>query len=162
MGRILTLAFHTRSMVSVPLQSLLDHSQKQIIGTIVIITGTNQFTNPFGVTNPSWQCVVDGVSVPSATVSVPENRLLLCEKTGLSDGPHVITVNVTVSNQQTFWFDYVQYLPSPSMSLAQVSLSIDADDSQLQYGTGWSPISPGNVTGQTGSTFSFEFNGDFH
>jgi hypothetical protein len=110
----------------------------------------------------TWQCIVDGVSVPSATVGAAENRLLFCEKEGLSDGPHVITVNATVSNQQTFWFDYIQYLPSPSMSLAQASLSIDADDSQLRYGVGWTPNFPGNMTRQTGSTFSFEFDGNFH
>ena len=67
-----------------------------IIGTIIIITGTNPFTNLSGVTNPSRQCVVDGVSVPSAAVSVPENRLLFCEKDGLSDGLHVVNVNVSV------------------------------------------------------------------
>ena len=130
-----------------------------ILGTIVTITGTNQFSNSSGI---SWQCIVDGISVPSSTVRAAENRLLFCEKDGLSDGPHVITVNVTLSNQQTFWFDYIQYLPSPSMSLAKASLSIDADDSQLQYGAGWTAIYPGNMTGQTGSTFGFEFDGDFH
>ena len=69
---------------------------------------------------------------------------------------------MSVSNQQTFWFDYIQYTPSPSMSLDQVSLSINANDPEIQYGTGWSPIYPGNITGQTGSTLSFEFNGNFH
>ena len=127
--------------------------------------GTNQWVNPAGVTNPSWQCIVDGVSLPSTTLSpsTPENRLLFCEEDGLSNGLHVITMNVTVSNQKTFWFDYIQYLPSPSMSLDQpASFFIEAGDSQFQYGTGWSPKFPGNMTGQFGSTFSFEFNGDFH
>lgn len=167
MGQILTPASHTHSLVRLRLQIFFERSLVKakfliIIGTTVIITGTNQFSNPSGVTNPSWKCSVDGVSVPSANVTAPENRLLFCEKNGLSDGPHVITVDVTVSNEQTFWFDYIQYLPSASMSLNQVSLSIDANDSQIQYGTGWSPIFPGNMTGQTGSTFSFNFNGDFY
>lgn len=100
--------------------------------------------------------------MPSATVTAPENRQQFCGEDGLSDGPHVITVKATVSNQQTFWFDYIQYLPSPSMSLAPVSLAIYGWDPQLQYGTGWSPIYLGNMTEQTGSNFSFEFNGDFH
>jgi len=131
-------------------------------GTRVMIVGTNMFQDLSGVTNPSWQCIVDGnISLPSSNVTVPENMLPLCDSGdgGLSDGPHVITVNVTVSNQQTFWFDYIQYFPSFSVSLAEVSLAIYTDDSQLHYGTGWSPLFPGNMTCQTGSTFSFEFNG---
>lgn len=116
------------------LQSWLNHTQKpkSIIGSIVRITGTNQWINPTGVINPSWQCAVDGVSVPPTTLSpsTPENRLLYCEKDGLSDGPHLITVNATVSNQ-TFWFDYIQYLPSSSASLDQASFFIEAGYSQF-------------------------------
>ncbi|KAF8956126.1 hypothetical protein BDZ97DRAFT_205531 [Flammula alnicola] len=125
-------------------------------GTRVLITGTNQFVNPTGV---SWQCSVDNQIFPSVPNSVPVNNLLLCEKDGLADGPHVITVNATVSNQETFWFDYVKYLPSPSVSLAQAAISIDSTDSGLQFDPGWKQFSPGFETTQTSSKLSFNFTG---
>lgn len=84
-----------------------------IIGSKVIITGTNQFTNPSGVTNPSWQCIWRKCGISRGYC--PRKPAVILRE--VSDGPHVITVNVTVSNQQTFWFDYIQYLPSPSLSV---------------------------------------------
>lgn len=131
-------AFRIISMVCVLLLPVSQSPSETLhnLGTRVIVTGTNQFTNPSGVTNPSWQCIVDGVPVPSTTSTTPENRLLFCEVVGLIDEPHLITVNVTVSNQQTFWFDYIQYLPSASVPLGSAALSIDTSDPQFQYGTG--------------------------
>ena len=133
---------------------------------MVRLYGTNQWSNPPGVINPSWQCAVDGASVPPSPInsSVPNNGVLFCEKDGLSDGTHVITLNATVAHQQTFWFDYIEYVPTSSVSLDQVPLFIYAGDSQFHYGEGWvAALFPGgNLTGQTGSTFSFQFNGDFY
>lgn len=131
------------------------------LGTRVIITGTNQVSNSSGVTNPSFQCLVDGESVSVTTLTASENRLLFCEKDGLSVGQHQISVAVTVSNQETFWFDYIQYLPTSSVSLANSALSIDFTDSQIQYGAGWSSNNLGSSTSQNGATLSFQFTGGY-
>ncbi|KIM39555.1 hypothetical protein M413DRAFT_12137 [Hebeloma cylindrosporum] len=128
-------------------------------GTRVLITGTNQVSNSSGVTNPSFQCLVDGENVSTVTLSAPENRLLFCEKDGLSVGQHQISVAVTVSNQETFWFDYIQYLPTASVSLANAALSIGFTDSQIQYGSGWSSNNLGSSTSQNAATLSFQFIG---
>ena len=40
---------------------------------------------------------------------------------------------VNVSNQQTFWFDQIQYAPSASASLNQSFLRIDSTDPAIQY-----------------------------
>ncbi|KDR73700.1 hypothetical protein GALMADRAFT_228152 [Galerina marginata CBS 339.88] len=129
-------------------------------GTRALITGTMQYSNTSGaVTNPSWECLIDNKSVPVQAVSIAENRLLFCEQDGLSDGPHTIAVNAHVSDQRTFWFDYIQYLPSASVPLDQATLSIDVPDPAMQFGTGWSTFSPGYKTSTAGSTFSFDFSG---
>ncbi|KAF8912159.1 hypothetical protein CPB84DRAFT_1820827 [Gymnopilus junonius] len=130
-------------------------------GTQVVITGTVQFPAPSGSnsSNPSWVCTVDGNTIPSHIYNIVENRLDLCDTDGLSDGTHNITVQATSANQQTFWFDYIQYIPSVTVNLANSDLSIPAADSQINYGPGWEAHSPGQITSQTGSTASFNFTG---
>jgi hypothetical protein len=135
-----------------------------------MIVGSNLNTNSTGVT---WQCHIDGVLMTSILPTTPENNLLLCEPSGnqldLTDGPHVITVNVTASDVRVFWFDYIQYIPSASVPLDHVALSIDAGYPQFQYGTGWGisqvpagdgNLTTGNITAVTASTFGFDFEGD--
>ena len=76
------------------------------------------------------------------------------------DGPHVLTVNVTVLKNQTFWFDNIQYLPSASVPLNQAAIIVDSLDSQLQYGSGWGALGSGaNMTTVAGSIFTFDFIG---
>ncbi|KAF8912160.1 hypothetical protein CPB84DRAFT_1761429 [Gymnopilus junonius] len=130
-------------------------------GTKVTITGTVQFPAPSGSnsSNPSWVCTVDGNTIPSHIYNIVENRLDLCDTDSLSDGTHNITVQATSANQQTFWFDYIQYIPSVTVNLANSDLSIPAADSQINYGPGWEAHSPGQITSQTGSTASFNFTG---
>ena len=66
---------------------------------------------------------------------------------------------------QTFWFDNIQYLPSTSVPLDQAAIIVDNLDSQLQYGTGWGPLVEGavdvhvNITAVAGSVFHFDFIG---
>ena len=102
----------------------------------------------------------------SATVSAAERRLLFCEKDGLSDGPHVITVNVsvqptdlrllvrlyTVSSIPQYVATYLGHLFPSIRTTRSCTGSMGRDGPQFF---------PGNMTGKT-STFSFEFGGDFH
>ena len=131
------------------------------LGTRVIIYGTNQVSNSSGVTNPSFQCLVDGesTSVVTQPLIMAENRLWFCERDGLSVGQHQISVAVTVSNQETFWFDNIAYLPTASVSLANATLSIDFTDSQIQYGSGWTTSQLGSSTSQNAAILSFQFTG---
>ena len=84
---------------SVLLFSVVSTPKKRFeLGTRVPITGTNQVSNSSGVTNPSFLCLVDGESTSVVTLSAPENKLLFCEKDGLSVGSHQISVEVSVLN----------------------------------------------------------------
>ncbi|KAF8197580.1 hypothetical protein BJ912DRAFT_1055971 [Pholiota molesta] len=91
--------------------------------------------------------------------TTPENNLDLCEIDTLTDGPHTLTVATTVTNNQTFWLDYIKYLPSASVSLATAAIAIDSTDPGLQFDAGWTSFSPGFETGKTGSKLSFTFTG---
>jgi hypothetical protein len=110
-------------------------------GSAVIVYGTSITTNASGTQDPTWECFIDnnsiGSSPPSSAslaLNESENNWILCGAgpTQLQDGPHLLTVNASVSNQ-TFWFDQIQYAPSASVSLNQSLVRIDASDSEIQY-----------------------------
>ena len=127
------------------------------LGTRVIIWGTNEVANSSGVTNPSFQCLVDGesISIVMQPLTMAENRLWFCEQDGLLVGQHQISVAVTVSNQETFWFDNISYLPTASILLTNATLSIDFIDLQIQYGSRWISDNLGSSTLQNAATLSF-------
>ncbi|KAF8912156.1 hypothetical protein CPB84DRAFT_1761418 [Gymnopilus junonius] len=126
-------------------------------GSRVLITATLEFPAPDG---PFWQCIVDGVVIPSIVYTTPENRLRYCEEDGLAeDVQHNITVKASVQNQRTFWFDYIQYLPPVDEPLENVSISVDIPDPQMLFSNGWTLHAPGYMTSLLGSTFSFTFTG---
>ena len=75
------------------------------------------------------------------------------------DGPHVLTVNATVSINKTFWFDYIKYTPSASVPLNQAAILVRYPDPQFQFGAGWSVGMSLSETNVTGSTFTFDFIG---
>ena len=138
-------------------------------GSQIEVFGCNNLTmSGSGVPDPSWECFIDGISIVStAPFQFPENNWLFCAHNALLDGPHVLTVNATVTNSQTFWVDRIQYVPSSSVPLNNKYIYIDNLDQQLlqdAYGPGWEAI-PGdpqrNMTGQTNSLFTFEFIGMF-
>lgn len=130
-------------------------------GTSVRVYGTNNIRNDSGVLDPTWDCFVDNISIgPSTPFQYPENNWLFCSQNNLVDGPHILTVNATVTKAQTFWFDSVQYVPSASVSLADAAVMVDSLDPQLQYGEGWQALgSTANLTTQTSSIFTFDFTG---
>jgi hypothetical protein len=110
---------------------------------VIIVYGTSITINASGIQDPTWECFIDNTSIASTVLSmtVPlgsENNWILCGAgpPQLQDGPHLLTVNANVSNQQTFWFDQIQYAPSASVSLNQSLLCIDSTDSAIQYSPG--------------------------
>ncbi|KAF8964431.1 hypothetical protein BDZ97DRAFT_1919114 [Flammula alnicola] len=128
-------------------------------GSSVVIVGTNEFSTNSS-TFLSWQCIVDNENIPVIQTQPPAaNRVPFCRKDGLADGRHTIFVNAMVSNQQTFLFDYIQYVPSASVPLDQVSISVNSTDPQLIYSGQWQRSANGSSTIQDGATLSFYFTG---
>ncbi|KAF8969618.1 hypothetical protein BDZ97DRAFT_209852 [Flammula alnicola] len=111
----------------------------------------------------TWECFVDGVKIPSGQFTNPVNYFPLCQQT-LLDGPHVLIINATATEDRIFWFDYIRYFPSATAVLDDGYTHISSNDPQVQYGPGWEllpVVMPGlgNITTQTRSTLSLLFNG---
>ena len=130
-------------------------------GSSIYVLGTSITTNSSGSQDPTWECFIDNNSIGwNTVVQSAENNWVLCQDTQLQDGPHVLTVKATVSNQQTFWFDEIEYLPSSSVPLDQAMMRISAGDPILQYSSGWSQLlSFVNITQVGGSTLTYQFSG---
>ena len=114
-------------------------------GSAVIVYGTSITTNVSGTQDPTWECFIDHISIgwslsSNATIQFEgsQNNWPLCTSgpAQFQDGPHSLTVKANVSNQQTFWFDQIQYAPSASVSLNNSFLRIDSKDSAIQYSAG--------------------------
>lgn len=76
----------------------------------------------------------------------------------------MLTVNATVLKKQTFWLDYIEYLPSASVPLDGKAILIDNLDPQVEaaFGSGWGALGgTANETGQTNSVFTFNFTGKY-
>lgn len=122
--------------------------------------------NDTGTPDPQWECSIDGITLASSPSIVATNNWILCN-TGstpieTNDGPHVLTVKVTVRQSQTFWVDRIVYTPSPSVSLDDKTIIFENNDPAIQYGAGWGAWGGGaNYTAQTGSTVNFNFTGPF-
>lgn len=129
------------------------------VGTSVTIVGTNQFSTNVS-TSVSWQCFVDNESIPVISIAPPPaNRVPFCKQDGLVDEKHTIVVNATVTNQQTFFFDYLEYIPSANVPLNQASIAVNWTDPQLIFLGNWSHLAEGPSTIQDGATASFHFTG---
>jgi hypothetical protein len=115
------------------------------------------------VSDPSWECFIDNVSIGSKPpISFPENNWVFCEADSLSDGQHTITLQATVRNQNTFWFDRILYSPSSSVNLDSSLIMVDASDSAVQYGSGWQDLRViGKMTLQKGAKVTFDFSGNY-
>ncbi|KAF8157835.1 hypothetical protein B0H34DRAFT_706329 [Crassisporium funariophilum] len=131
-------------------------------GTLVSIMGTTQIDNSTGVVDPQWSCFVDNVQVDTGDpFPFPENNWPLCTARTLSDGLHVITVNVTVK-AQPFWFDQIQYIPSSVVPLDNATILVDIPDPIIRFSPGWTTLAglTVNTTNEAGSTVEIDFIGD--
>ncbi|KAH9484548.1 hypothetical protein JR316_0004030 [Psilocybe cubensis] len=132
-------------------------------GTQIIVYGLINVHNNSGVLDPGWQCFVDNINIGNtSTFMGMDNHWQLCSQDGLLDAPHILTVNITVTNQQTFWFDNIQYVPSSSVPLDNEAIVLDHRDPELNYGSGWTPYADGTAATLTQSpttTFTYSFIG---
>ncbi|KAF8808416.1 hypothetical protein BYT27DRAFT_7096793 [Phlegmacium glaucopus] len=131
-------------------------------GSAVTVMGTSITTNTSGTQDPTWECFVDNKSIGWNTVLpyVEMNNWIFCQDNQLQDGPHVLTVGAKVANQNTFWFDQIQYLPSANVSLDQSILRIDSTNPELVYDSGWRVWEDFvYLTQVTGASFTYVFTG---
>ena len=136
-----------------------------VLGSSVLVYGTSITTNVSGTQDPAWECFIDNTSIGgSSGPSSSENNWILCGggPSQFQDGSHLLTVKANVSNQQTFWFDQIQYTPSANVSLNQSLLRIDSSDSSIQYSSGWQSLVQlinTSYTQITAATLTYQFSG---
>ncbi|KAG6826442.1 hypothetical protein H0H92_015769 [Tricholoma furcatifolium] len=132
-----------------------DSSSITVWGTTALIKIDNGTT-----WDPSWECFVDNVSIGStAPFQYPENNWVLCGSSSFSDGQHTLTLKVSTSGN-TFWFDYITYVPSPSVSLQSAVIMVQNTDPDVIYGSGWGALAGfANETSTVGSQVKFNFIG---
>lgn len=129
-------------------------------GSQVYVSGTISINNSTGVPDPSWGCFMDSVaSGTSPPFGYIENNWPLCQWDNLADGPHVLEVHVT-SKGQTFWFDQINYTPSPNLIVNETALLVDHKDADIHLDSSWADLGGiANYTSQKGAQMQFSFVG---
>ncbi|EAU90396.2 hypothetical protein CC1G_00780 [Coprinopsis cinerea okayama7 len=111
----------------------------------------------------TWECIVDGENIGRSGFRVSEqsaNRHKLCEWQSNSFGHHTLMVNAT-SGRDTFLFDFIRYVPSPSRPppRATTLTEIPNEDPVISYDGHWMVI-PGFAhltrVAQSSATISFD------
>jgi len=113
------------------------------------------YTGTQNTSTMDWTCFVDGISLGKTLPSTDfnENHRMLCLLNTITDGPHTVTVNATAGENQTFWLDKIQYLPSASVSLENKKIQLDISDPAILYGSGWSGYGTQTYGAQLGCIF---------
>ena len=94
--------------------------------------------------DPRLNCCADNNSISSSTpFQYPENNWVHCEQTQLVDGQHVLTVNATIAKSQTFWFDWLHYLPSANISLENRTVFIKNTNPDIEFSASWAALADG-------------------
>lgn len=126
--------------------------------------GTVTIRNVHARNDPSWSCSIDGIEHTAVNNNLMDtNRWILCTNTSvLASGVHTATINVT-SLGTPFYFDYLHYLPAPSVSENSQIIAIDSLNPIIQYDSDWTnaPNGGGHVKQKTGGTLSIQFNGGY-
>ncbi|KAF7327148.1 hypothetical protein MKEN_00291600 [Mycena kentingensis (nom. inval.)] len=131
-------------------------------GSAVRVFGTIAVTTTNGVTDPSWECLVDGkaISQPDNAFPYPESNWMLCKDETLAGGEHTLRVKVTTSGRP-FYLDYVDYTPLPDESPASPTLLVIHNDPSVAFGTGWTAFEPEMISNIGGSQVTFNFHGSY-
>ncbi|KJA24316.1 hypothetical protein HYPSUDRAFT_200804 [Hypholoma sublateritium FD-334 SS-4] len=119
-------------------------------GTDIEVFGVSSKLDPSqenDISDLSWTCSIDNISIPA-------NRTALrgfpwtsyCSHTGLNNEPHVLLVNVSMSESSQFWLDYIRFVPLPGPLPANRTLLVESTDHSIQYGAGWEPLGTAQIT----------------
>ncbi|KAF8969602.1 hypothetical protein BDZ97DRAFT_209287 [Flammula alnicola] len=130
-------------------------------GSIVVVSGGQVVNNSVTL---EVQCFVDNkLAPPQYIYSASETEPFFCQKAGLQDGPHVITMNAVIPDQgSSIWLDYIQYFSSTTVPPEGANIFINSTDARLDFGKGWQPDTPGSLnkmTDQHNATLGFNFVG---
>ncbi|KAG6899731.1 hypothetical protein C0993_007388 [Termitomyces sp. T159_Od127] len=133
----------------------LDGSSLTVWGTMSL-----NFVDDGTSLDPKWECFVDGISIGATpNAQFRENNLPLCEQGTMTEGLHVITINITTVGS-TFWFDYYTFIPSPSSEDSSATLLVQNTDSAILYDDSWRALGDtANMTTRIGSVMNFDFVG---
>ncbi|KDR80873.1 hypothetical protein GALMADRAFT_115932 [Galerina marginata CBS 339.88] len=128
-------------------------SQMSVFGTIDTKNSSD------GTTDPSWECLIDGVQIPIDPFQFFENNWVLCNADNLSNSSHVLTVNAS-AHKRTFWLDYLKYTPSDSDDFNDALVFVPHTDAEISYDHHWEPLGAmATVTNLKDSTATFSFIG---
>ncbi|KAJ7697267.1 hypothetical protein B0H17DRAFT_1177727 [Mycena rosella] len=107
-------------------------------GTSILVQGTIAVsTNPdTNITDPTWNCFVDGIQIPNSTFGFPENNWPLCKQEEIASGSHTLTIQVK-SRGQPFYFDSLIYTPTRDAVFPSAVLIYPDGDPALNYSAGW-------------------------
>ncbi|KAJ7439767.1 hypothetical protein FB451DRAFT_1445446, partial [Mycena latifolia] len=108
-------------------------------GTSILVQGTIKVaTDANNVTDPTWSCLVDGITIPSPdpTSSSQENNWPLCRQDTIASGSHVLTVKVT-SKGRPFFLDSLVYTPPADTVFESAVLIYPDGDPAINFTSGW-------------------------
>lgn len=106
---------------------------------------------------------MDGVKVKNPNPFLfPANNWGLCDVKNLSNGSHVITLNITTTGRP-FYLDRIRYTPTTNLENPPTnqSLLIRYTDSRISYDSNWKDSNLGGMaTSQMGASMVFSFFGE--
>ncbi|KAG2019824.1 hypothetical protein CC2G_005226 [Coprinopsis cinerea AmutBmut pab1-1] len=129
-------------------------------GSTMILYGGSDVRNSSGLLDPTWDCLVDGVSIGRSGPSPfgHQNNWELC----LFDGPqgkHRLEVQI-VSQGRTFWLDRIIYVPSPRSKVQSPVVMLQNGDPSIKLEGNWtSALITAALTHEEGSMAEVEFVG---
>ncbi|CAA7266085.1 unnamed protein product [Cyclocybe aegerita] len=128
-----------------------------------LIQGSNNVVTTDGVTDPTWECFVDGQQlILDNPFRFPENSWTFCNWEDLASGPHVVALNVT-SRNAAFYLDRIQYTPTIDTTPPNQARSLSTQDPALNYDSNWSFANGlGMVSRGPGATFTLAYVGAIH
>ncbi|KAJ6487410.1 hypothetical protein C8R47DRAFT_1047111 [Mycena vitilis] len=129
-------------------------------GTSIRVLGTMMVSTVNNVTDPTWNCFVDGTKIdnPDPDFASPQNNWSLCDGQAISSGSHVLTIQVQ-SKGQAFYLDHLVYTPPPEETFESAVLIYSNTDPSVVFGSGWSTSAGQNMTNQQGSQVTLNFVG---
>ncbi|TFK30231.1 hypothetical protein FA15DRAFT_203912 [Coprinopsis marcescibilis] len=139
------------------------------VGDFVSLAGrvnTFNFTSTHMI-SANWTCSVDGELVENAMASLPTstpqmNNFGLCSQSGLSNGRHLLSVEVEASEELPFWVDRISVRPVIAQLPPNSTVQVNPLDEDFLYVSGkWDGPEGGDYrfTTQAGASVILDFHG---
>ncbi|KAJ7642122.1 hypothetical protein FB45DRAFT_786254 [Roridomyces roridus] len=109
-------------------------------------------------TDPTWECLVDGKTIPVKTFTSPESNWPLCSQGTLDPTEHVLTVQVQ-SKTRPFFLDSLVYTPISGAVFPSAVLIYGDGDPALTYSAGQWKAAGEQVTQIPGASVTLSFHG---